>query len=117
MPKTGNDLGVELGKVYTAGRQLLPQVADELHIAATRTNPGMTTLTARSGGLGADPAPGIDRLLTELQGAVLTTEKTLRDVGTVLVDTADHYASTDAAAKAVLDETKARVDGVPAVAS
>jgi hypothetical protein len=109
--KSGEELGIELGRVYRAGYTLLPEVADEVRKAWINTPASVSSSTARGGDLGADPGPKLDEMLDELNHATSETEEVLRDVGAALVWCCLHYDRMDQAAQAEFDRHRKEVEG------
>lgn len=106
MALQGEDLGVELGKVYHAGKTLLPKVAGDVFDAWTHTPTLISGSTARGGGIGKDPGAALDAMLTKLNEMTYTTSQILNDVGAALVVTANDYSTTDHAVKTAFDNEK-----------
>jgi hypothetical protein len=109
--KTGEDLGIELGRVYKAGYTLLPEVADEVRVAWINTPVSISFETARGGDLGANPGSALDSMLDQLNHATKETEDVLRDVGAALVWCCLHYDRMDDAARAEFDRQRKKVEG------
>jgi len=109
--KSGEDLGIELGRVYKAGYTLLPEVANEVRTAWVNTPVSVSSSTARGSGLGSDPGPALDSMLDELNQATKETEEVLRDVGAALVWCCLNYDRMDQAAQTEFDRQRKVVEG------
>ena len=111
MALQGEDLGVELGKVYHAGNTLLPKVAGDVYDAWLNTPAAISGDTRRGGGIGKDPGAVLDTMLEHINTMTYTTQQVLHDVGAALVVTANDFATTDSNVhKAFTDEKKALGD-------
>lgn len=111
MTRRGYELGVELGRVWDAGKNLLPQAADDIRTAWVNTPGTASNLTSRSSGIGNDPGGKLDEMLRLMNKALLDTEDALRDVGQALVWTADDYQFSDTEAEKTFQDQKKKLEG------
>jgi hypothetical protein len=114
---TGHDLGVDLAELWDAGQNQLPTVAAELTIAVNALPTSITGIMDRSGGVGAGDysygsAPAWEALAATLAGHLSHTADNLMDTGAALVHAANHYAHTDAEARAEFERRKLEIGSV-----
>jgi hypothetical protein len=111
---TGHDLGVDLAELWDAGQNQLPTVAGEFTIAVNALPASITGIMYRSGGVGAGDysygsAPAWEALAATLAGHLSQTAGNLMDTGAALVYAANHYAHTDAEARAEFERRKREI--------
>jgi hypothetical protein len=105
MPDRGNDLGVDLHELWLAGKQYLPEVAEQFNgaLAHTRRAADYDFAFHRSaafGGGGNGPAFGpFTALRDQLSDVYVETWRVLSDAAIALIIAANTYAETDDAAK------------------
>jgi hypothetical protein len=114
---SGHQLGVDLAELWDAGQNQLPQVAGEFTKAVNALPTSITGIMYRSGGLGAgDYSYGASTawgtLASTLSGHLSTTSDNLMDTGAALVYAANHYAATDAEARAEFERRKREMGDV-----
>lgn len=108
--KSGDELGVELGRLWNAGRHDLPKVAEDYWEACTNVPSLVSAQCERGGGLGADPGASIDAFGQRVYKMLLDTRTSVSLVGDALVWIADEYAATDQSCQASFAQTKTEVD-------
>jgi hypothetical protein len=113
---SGHQLGVDLAELWDAGQNQLPVVAGEFSKAVGALPTSITGIMYRSGGVGAGGSYGAssawEALAATLSGHLSTTADNLMDTGAALVYAADHYAQTDAEARAEFEKRKAEIGTV-----
>ena len=113
---TGHDLGVDLAELWDAGQNHLPHVAGEFTKAVNALPTSITGIMYRSGPVGAGGSYGAssawDGLAEALSGHLSTTAANLMDTGAALVYAANHYAETDAEARAEFERRKNEIGHV-----
>jgi hypothetical protein len=107
----GYDLGVDLFELWYAGKTLLPDVAEQFHLAGGSLSSGASSNPCyRGGGIGTDGTYGagtaIAALGSTLNDYVATTYNNLYYVGLALIEQANDYADTDAAARDEFEKRK-----------
>ncbi|NHC23590.1 hypothetical protein G6553_10460 [Nocardioides sp. IC4_145] len=110
--KRGDELGVELGRLWYAGTHDLPAVAEDYWTACTNVPSLVSAQCARGGGLGADPGASIDDYSSRIYQMLLGTRTSVALVGEALVWIADEYAKTDASCRASFESTKTEMEAV-----
>ena len=114
---TGHQLGVDLAELWDAGQNQLPTVAGELTSAVNALPTSISAIMYRSGGVGAGDylhgsAPAWEALAATLSGHLSQTADNLMATGAALVYAADHYADTDAEARAEFERRKQEIGTV-----
>lgn len=109
--KTGYELGVELGRLWNAGKHDLPKVADDYWSACTSVPTYNAPACSRGGGLGSDPGSSIDDYAGRVYKMLLETRTSVSAVADALVWIADEYAKTDESCRQAFNATKTEVDG------
>jgi hypothetical protein len=114
---TGHELGVDLAELWDAGQNQLPTVAAEFTTAVNALPSSITGIMYRSGGVGAGDhsygsAPAWETLAANLAGHLSKTADNLMDTGAALVHAANHYAQTDAEARAEFERRKQEIGTV-----
>jgi hypothetical protein len=114
----GNQFGVDLHAMYESGRIRMPRVAQDYAAVATATGEHRHSVSRQAGVVSAAGSSAIQAILdlqATLQSALRETAINVRDVGALLVETADLFAATDAAAAAEFADLISR-DGLDAYA-
>lgn len=106
----GEELGVEVGRVWRTGAKTLPAIAAEVDTAQSGVNTSLTSLLSRTGCVGTDVSSRFEDLRGLILKALKDTEEAVRDCGTALVWTAEDYTLTDEAARDAYEREKKRVD-------
>lgn len=106
----GEGLGVEVGRVWRAGKHDLPDVGRELNSARAGVDRSLSDLLARTGCAGTAVGPKFEELRGQIRRALQDSEEAIRDCGTALVWAAEDYQLTDQAARDAYEREKKRVD-------
>lgn len=106
---TSEAIGIEIGRVWKAGKYLLPQAADDVHTAWLYTPTSASAHSARGAGLGKDPGAKLNEMLNLMNRALSDTEDALRDVGQALVWTAEDFEFRDQEAKQAFENEKKKI--------
>lgn len=103
---TGTDFGADLFALYRAGQVAFPELAIRYSNATSIAHEQQPILVSEQGRVGGAGASAVARMLGihhDLQHALQQTSINLRDTGTALVQIADSFAATDAAAQEEFD--------------
>lgn len=113
----GRELGVDLHELWYAGRNLLPPVAEQFHVAHGALSSGSSSSPAfRSGGIGTEGSWGAGSAIRELgdvlEEYVAQTYNNIYYVGQALMEQAEDYARTDDEARAVFEQRKRETEEI-----
>lgn len=107
--KTGDELGVELGRLWYAGKHDLPEVAGDYEDAGKNIPSSVSEPCNRGGGLGSSPGSSLDSFTELVRKMLNDTGSSVTHAGAALVWIADNYAATDQTCKSSFDSTKSEL--------
>ncbi|WP_157538469.1 MULTISPECIES: hypothetical protein [unclassified Nocardioides] len=116
-PESGYDLGVDLSRLWWAGKYHIGETVVGHMEAAANNVPSEAGDLYRSGGWGAPdgangPAAAIESYASKLHTMLVTNARNFREVGEALVLVANDYAATDQAARDELNNRKKQIQQV-----